>query len=190
MQDVKESVACACVWPCCCGVTSGNVHLVDGAVRLGPPPVPFAPPVRSSPPLHAPCVVGEGLMEGVSRPIPVSLHLPPEALLVHSVGCVSPCTGLFGTTPAQTSQAAACTGTCSVGRYSLAGTALSCLQCPAGTFGSTTGLTNSSCSGQCQAGYACPAASTTSTVTLCGAGTYSLAGAGACSPCPPGETVV
>ncbi len=142
------------------------------------------------PPLHAPCVVGEGLMEGVSRPIPVSLHLPPEALLVHSVGCVSPCTGLFGTTPAQTSQAAACTGTCSVGRYSLAGTALSCLQCPAGTFGSTTGLTNSSCSGQCQAGYACPAASTTSTVTLCGAGTYSLAGAGACSPCPPGETVV
>ncbi len=39
--------------------------------------------------------------------------------------------------------------------------------CPAGTYGATTGLTTSACSGQCAAGYYCPQGSTSSTAYDC-----------------------
>lgn len=40
--------------------------------------------------------------------------------------------------------------------------------CPAGTYGATESLSNSSCSGTCQAGYWCPPESTSSTSRKCG----------------------
>jgi hypothetical protein len=47
-------------------------------------------------------------------------------------------------------------------------------------------MSSVACSGQCNAGYACPARSTNSTAALCNVGRYSLAGAGSCTPCAPG----
>lgn len=41
------------------------------------------------------------------------------------------------------------------------------LPCPAGRYGSTLGLSDSACSGQCQAGYHCPSASTSDTQLPC-----------------------
>ena len=72
---------------------------------------------------------------------------------------------------------------CAVGRYSLSGWS-TCSDCPAGRFGGTAGLTTASCSGNCSAGYACPAGSTNSTAVLCGAGQYSVSGSGSCTSCP------
>merc|ERR1711968_32149 len=40
--------------------------------------------------------------------------------------------------------------------------------CPAGTFGATASLFNSSCSGPCQKGYWCPKESVSSTANKCG----------------------
>lgn len=54
----------------------------------------------------------------------------------------------------------------------------SCSLCPAGTYGSSVGLTISSCSGLCKEGYYCPPGSTTPTAILCGAGQYCPAGSG------------
>jgi hypothetical protein len=53
-----------------------------------------------------------------------------------------------------------------------------CQDCPGGTYGVTRGLTNSSCSGHCYAGYFCPPGSSSPTQRQCG------------SPrvfCPPGS---
>jgi hypothetical protein len=57
--------------------------------------------------------------------------------------------------------------------------------CPAGTFSSVSGAT--SCT-NCDAGYACPAGSTSGTpvAAMCPAGKYSLAGATSCSNCDAG----
>ena len=77
---------------------------------------------------------------------------------------------------------------CSVGQYStVVANAVGCGVCPAGRYGSTTGLSTQSCSGNCSAGYFCPAGSTNSTDSMCPAGTYSFAGASACTPCPVGR---
>jgi hypothetical protein len=52
--------------------------------------------------------------------------------------------------------------------------------CPAGNFGSSTGLSSSSCSGSCIAGYFCGAGSTSSNVNPCGAiNVYCPTGSGA-----------
>ena len=95
---------------------------------------------------------------------------------------------------------------CPPGSYSVGGAVGGCTQCPPGTFGNSTrlfspacsglcaagwfgsvsGLLSSSCEGACTAGYACPAGSTSSTAILCGAGRYSLAGAGVCINCSAG----
>ena len=52
------------------------------------------------------------------------------------------------------------------------------IQCPPGTYGDTTGLTESRCSGLCSAGYYCTAGSTSPTQNLCPSGNYCLAGTG------------
>jgi hypothetical protein len=70
-------------------------------------------------------------------------------------------------------------------------TGRSCPRCTchvfAGKFGSTTGLTSALCSGDCSAGFTCPAGSTTSAVTQCPAGQWSGVGAVTCSACDPGR---
>lgn len=42
--------------------------------------------------------------------------------------------------------------------------------CPAGTYGSSTGLTSDACDGNCTAGYRCAAGSSSGTATPCGEG--------------------
>ncbi|KAH9111742.1 hypothetical protein AeMF1_013819 [Aphanomyces euteiches] len=60
---------------------------------------------------------------------------------------------------------------CPKGSY-LNATLAKCLLCPAGTFGSSPGLTTSNCSGPCTAGFYCPLGSTSSTPQECGPPTY------------------
>jgi hypothetical protein len=91
---------------------------------------------------------------------------------------------------------------CVPGRYSPGGQRR-CAECPPGRFGKDRALTTDHCSGQCRAGYACPAGSTSPTQHLCEAGwfsetaaweclpcvagQFSEGGADACRPCPPGR---
>jgi hypothetical protein len=75
---------------------------------------------------------------------------------------------------------------CPLGWYndtSLAGSSF-CGLCAAGSFGGMEGLTSPACSGNCSAGYACPAGSTNATAVMCSAGQYSLSGAASCALCP------
>jgi hypothetical protein len=74
---------------------------------------------------------------------------------------------------------------CPVGKFSVAGAA-TCSLCPGGTYGATEGVTTSACSGNCTAGYACPAGSTNATAMACPAGKYSAYRSGSCSQCPIG----
>ena len=99
-----------------------------------------------------------------------------------TAACSGPCTAGYACAAGSISPTASI---CVVGTYSLAGAAV-CSNCPAGTFGSTQGLTSAVCSGGCTAGYACPAGSTSATSVQCPLGWYSLAGAGVCTACPPG----
>jgi hypothetical protein len=120
-----------------------------------------------------------------------------------AAGACSPCAaGLFGATPLMTSSG--CSGICAAGHacpeastsameqrcapgsYSLAG-AGSCTACPAGTYGAVSGLTTAGCSGLCTAGFACPLGVACPQFLMCPSGSYSLAGAGACSVCPAGR---
>ena len=68
-------------------------------------------------------------------------------------------------------------------------TTSSLFQCPAGRYGSSGGLTSSSCSGPClaPAGSYCQQGATQPTGYLCGVGTYSLANATYCTSCPAGR---
>ena len=60
--------------------------------------------------------------------------------------------GAVGTTGAATP--------CPLGSYSTGGASTAaCTACPAGTYGSDTTLTTAACSGNCAAGYFCPAGS-------------------------------
>jgi hypothetical protein len=47
-----------------------------------------------------------------------------------------------------------------------------CVDCTAGTYGAVSGLSSPECSGLCEPGYYCPAASTSSRQEACPAGTY------------------
>lgn len=88
-------------------------------------------------------------------------------------------------------------GPCDKGYFCEAGsTSATEAPCPAGTYGSTTGLEDSSCSGPCQAGYYCPEGSTNATVKPCFAGQWGGSGqtngycSGSCSAgyyCPQGS---
>ncbi len=54
-------------------------------------------------------------------------------------------------------------------------------------FPCTSGLTTALCTGNCQAGYACPPGSTSATELACPAGQYSVGAAATCQPCPLGR---
>lgn len=60
-------------------------------------------------------------------------------------------------------------------------------QCPGGSYGSSTGLTSSSCSGLCSAGFYCPPGSSVHTAYTCGgANKYCPEGSSAPLPVPSG----
>lgn len=54
---------------------------------------------------------------------------------------------------------------CEIGNYCEKGKKI---QCPGGTFGQSTRLSNSSCSGQCHPGFYCPVGSVSATANYCG----------------------
>jgi hypothetical protein len=77
---------------------------------------------------------------------------------------------------------------CVPGKYSVAGV---CLDCLAGTYGSTAGNPNPFCDGRCIApiGYGCYAGSTSATGVVCPKGTYNDAPgiSAGCTVCPAGR---
>jgi hypothetical protein len=73
---------------------------------------------------------------------------------------------------------------CAAGLYGVGGSSTACFPCLAGRFASSVGATAPQCSGPCSAGYVCAAGSVSPTAAECPAGTFSLAGAGACTVCP------
>ena len=77
---------------------------------------------------------------------------------------------------------------CPIGAYCVDGVLYAC---PAGTFGNTTGLATSTCSGVCRAGYYCGSNSTSPTVAMCGSvSVYCPSGSGAPIPALPGEYTI
>ena len=73
---------------------------------------------------------------------------------------------------------------CPLGHYCTGGVKY---ECPAGSYGSSEGLTSSECSGLCEAGYYCPAGSTSSTANDCGSvDKYCPAGSGSPIDVPDG----
>ncbi|MBR2012579.1 MAG: InlB B-repeat-containing protein [Alphaproteobacteria bacterium] len=83
-----------------------------------------------------------------------------------SASCSQIKAGCYGTSGTQE-----CPNQCEAGTYSTAG-ASKCTDCPGGTYGSTKGLTSEACSGNCTAGYYCPAGSTSATQNSCTVGNY------------------
>jgi hypothetical protein len=75
-----------------------------------------------------------------------------------------------------------CTSAAPAGSYALTGASGPTL-CPAGTFGSSTGLSTPSCSGQCTSNYWCAAGSITSTQYACPLNTISSAGSDTANSC-------
>ena len=94
--------------------------------------------------------------------------------------CVDCPAGQYSATESSTT----CT-VCPAGAFCAAGSATPTL-CDAGRFSAATGLATA-CTSSCTAGYACPPGSTNGTALPCLPGTYSGAGAGACTPCPAGR---
>jgi hypothetical protein len=76
--------------------------------------------------------------------------------------------------------------TCASGLYSQAMSAV-CVACPAGRYGATPALVNASCTGGCDAGYACPAGSTGP--VLCDPGRFSAPGVAVCTTLLPAASV-
>ena len=74
--------------------------------------------------------------------------------------------GCYGTSGTQE-----CPNQCEAGTYSTSG-ASKCTDCPGGTYGSTKGLASEACSGNCTAGYYCPAGSTSATQNSCTVGNF------------------
>ena len=124
---------------------------------------------------------------------------PPGQWAAAGAVRLTPCAaGRFGSTAGQVT--ANCTGVCkcveseppnsshalavSVGYFCPANaTSATQFACPAGRFGSTTGLSTSSCSGVCQAGYYCVAASTSAAAAQCPTGSDSAPGGSSLSSC-------
>jgi hypothetical protein len=124
--------------------------------------------------------------------------------------------GFYGSPSAVGLTTSACSGTCPAGnacpagtttpvkclagKYSVGGLA-ACVDCPAGTYGATDGLTVATCTAQCgpgvfslagatlctslcEAGYFCILGATSGRFSECPVGQYSLAGASSCIDCP------
>jgi hypothetical protein len=102
-------------------------------------------------------------------------HTPPPSHTTCSAGYACPA---GSTSPLAT--------TCPAGTYSLSG-APECSACPGGRYGGTSALTTPSCTGPCNAGYACPDNSTSPFAVQCPLGKYSLEGATVCSACEAGR---
>ena len=116
--------------------------------------------------------------------------------------CNGACTAGYYCTAGSTS---ATQNACGTGNYCPAGSS-GATACPAGTYGSTTTLTTSSCTGQCSAGYYgsstgqtaatcngqctagyyCTAGSTSATQNVCGTGKYCPTGSSGTTNCAAG----
>jgi hypothetical protein len=59
------------------------------------------------------------------------------------------------------------------------------IRCPEGTYGDAEGLSASTCSGWCPAGFFCPFATADYRSNACLPGTYAARGSAVCLPCPP-----
>ena len=59
--------------------------------------------------------------------------------------------------------------------------------CAAGFYGAASGMTKSNCSGACPAGYYCPAGTVSYAAKPCPAGTYSTTGMSVCFTCSAGR---
>ena len=138
-----------------------------------------------------------------------------------SSGTTNCAAGYYGSST--TNSVSTCNGACTAGYYCTAGSTSatqnacgtgnycpaasgSATVCPAGTYGSTTTLTTSSCTGQCSAGYYgsstgqtaatcngactagyyCTAGSTSATQNVCGTGKYCPAGSSGTTNCAAG----
>ncbi len=119
--------------------------------------------------------------------------------------CLQCPSGRYGSTPAMPD--ANCTGLCAagykctqgsvtptalpcpVGAFSVEGAGV-CTACPGGRFTSVAATSSPLCQGACPAGFMCPSGLEVTLAIACAAGTYSLIGATACSPCPPGAMVI
>jgi hypothetical protein len=129
----------------------------------------------------------QGLAAAHSAPPGDSAQVTPRAppcvslWLTHHV-CISMIV-LFCSRSSQSGLSADCPNVCPTGSYCPEGSAAP-LNCPAGYFGSTTGLSSSACSGQCPAGYFCP--EHTVTPNTCAAGRYCPLGATSATLCPGG----
>jgi len=76
--------------------------------------------------------------------------------------------------------------TCPTGSYCPEVLLANATLCPAGSYGSTTGLQSATCTGRCDAGYLCPPGSSSSTAIACPEGYYCPAGTGTATICPTG----
>ena len=79
---------------------------------------------------------------------------------------------------------------CPRGGYCVANVSTS-TDCPAGRYGDVTGLSDASCSGECEQGYWCPAGSVSAKAAPCEEGSYGnetgLVSQANCSSCPAGH---
>lgn len=155
-----------------------------------------------------PCHPGFFCPAGSTTPTEPLNACPPGQWSAAGAGSCSPCAvGFYGSSVSAPYSTSSCEASCSagfecpsgssapspcpMGKYGLGGVA-ACQQCPAGTFGGSTGLptaacsgpcangryglglgdTTSQCSGPCLAGYACPAGTTSQVANPCPAGKY------------------
>ena len=150
----------------------------------------------------AACPAGRYSLAGAAVCTNCSTGLYGATATMSNASCSGPCdSGRHGSSSGLTTST--CTGDCSAGyacvagstnataaacpagRYSLTG-AGACTDCPGGTYSNAAGTSTATCTGNCTAGFACPAGSTSPTAVQCTAGRYSSPGAAVCSPCVPG----
>ena len=134
--------------------------------------------------IAGPCSQGFTCPEGSTSAAPVSCPATMYCPIVGANGSSlqTPC-------PAGSycPQGSAFAISCPAGRWSSA-LQSACSPCDAGYFGSDMGMTTSSCSGPCVAGYFCAAGSTLATAQVCPAGYYcpGASPSGTANPCPAG----
>ena len=177
----------------CSGLCEAGYYCVAGSTSSTQFPCGgdgFYCPQGSAWPIAAPAgrlTVGGG-SDGQSRT--AAVLCPPGSFC--QGGVAAPCpVGSYGATAGLGT--AECSGQCLAGTYCPSGTVLplTCplghycpdgqvqIPCPAGKFGSITGLKDESCSGYCSVGHYCPSGSTSATQTACPAGRFgSLSGLG------------
>ncbi|KAG5188061.1 hypothetical protein JKP88DRAFT_276023 [Tribonema minus] len=137
-----------------------------------PPTVDPAPFECGGPDVYCP--------EGSSEPLPVkrrAVSQVPEMLHGCGVGYYSTGVAREGLDDGGATRSAQ--ARCEPGYYCRGGIRT---ECPAGTYGATTGLNTPRCSGWCPAGHACPRGS--AQPSACAAGRYAPQGSPDCYDCP------